>query len=219
MKKKIKSLAVSLAFFVVFSLSIYAGTLSFAARVEEEKHFYFLVSENTHVQAGAYDAVLDGGAGYLLETDGRAYVAISVYLTENESEKVANGFDESVSVLAINTGKLWFKTREERRKKDIVESALKRAYSCMELIAEEIKRLDNGGTQDSSKRILEIIKRQFVFMEREHKEKYRAFSAVCQRARNELETICFGTVYAKDLRYLLCELCVSYKELSDEFSL
>ena len=219
LKNKIKALAVSLAFFVVFSILIYAGTLSSATVVAVEKSFYFLVSENPHVQAGAYDAVLDGGAGYLLETDGRALVALSVYLNENEAKRVTSGYGESVSVLALKTEKLWFKTREEKRKQEVVESALKRAYNCMELLANEIKRLDNGSTQESTKRILELIKKQFAFMEREHRENYEAFSKVCKDARKELETICAGTVYTKDLRYILCALCGSYKELADEFSL
>lgn len=218
-KKFVRVFSCVLSFAIVIAIMLYAGVLSSVRVVDARRKFYFLVSEDTHVQAGAYDAVLNGGAGYLLDVDGREYVVLAVYLTETEGEIVANSFEKDVRLLTVGTGKLYFKTREQKKLCGVVESALSRSYSCMEILNGEIARLDKGGTQESSKRILETLRGQFSYMGEENKEMYPKFSAVCQNAEKRLATICSDIVYAKDLRYLQCELCVSYLELAGEFSL
>ena len=203
----------------VFLSCFYAHTISKVQTVYIGKSFYFLVSKNTHVEAGAYDIALQGGAGYLLEDNGREYVAWGVYLTEHEAQKVEVGLREDTITLQKSVEKLYFKTPKEKNNGVQVKNTLSWLNDCIKILDLETKRLENGATQESSKRILSDMQKQFAFMGKEYKTQDLSFANVCENAANALETICLSTVFVKDLRYLECELCFSYLKLSERFYL
>ena len=122
----------------VFSTVVYAAFLGRAQSVWLGQSFYFLLSNAEHVEAGAYDAQFNGGAGYLLEYGGNEYVVLSVYMKEEEGIAVQNSMADRAEILQIDVGRLYFKTCEEKRRATLYQSALHCLYGCMEVLDEEI---------------------------------------------------------------------------------
>ena len=78
--------------------------------------------------------------------------------------------------------------------------------------------MDEGATQESSKRALNILAKQFSYLQGQYGETFEEFSRVCAKADEELEKLVAGTVFVRELRYLSCMLCDSYVRLCEEFS-
>ena len=222
LKKVGLALAVVLTVGFAYSAIAYANVFATAQTVALDKNFYYLVDESTHTQAVSSFATLHGGAGYLLEGDEREYVAYSMYLDKQDGEMAKMALSEyqtqpAVRVISIDT--LVFKTREEKRQASMVVGAFSCLDGCMQVLNREIVRLDNGATQQSSKRILSTLINQFSYLQQQYQTSYPTFAAVCKNTAMQLETCVADIVYVKDLRYVLCDLGVGYKNLSEEFSL
>jgi len=210
---------------VVFTLSImgYAWILSRAERVILRKNFYYVVSKSTHVEASTHEIMLDGGAGYLLETNDQEYVALAVYLKEDDGVAVSSAFANvdkpNVLLLTLKVDALYLKTRKQKENKATYVGAFSSLYGCIEVLEQEIRRMDEGATQRSSKRVLDILGRQLEYMAGRYEKSFTAFANVCKRAVQNLSEILSATVFVKDLRWVLCELCASYTRLAADFSL
>ena len=74
--------AVLLFFFMYSCVILHSQSVCF------DGEFYFLVTEDERVAAGAEFSKLEGGAGYLLEYDGDCFVAINVFMDRNSAEIV-----------------------------------------------------------------------------------------------------------------------------------
>lgn len=210
-----------LALFVLLFLA-YAVYLSRVKAVWLGKSVYFLVSDNTHIEAAAQDVRLDGGAGYLLEYGDCEYVALAVYLDGEDGRAVQaatsqNG--QATALLQINVDKLYFKSCKEKKNASFYQSALECLYGCMQVLGLEIDRLDNGATQQSSARTLGILLKQFRYLAGTYQESFPACAKVYTNAGESLDVVLKDTVYVKDLRYLLCDLSVGYLRLASAFSL
>ncbi len=204
--------------FVCLSV-FYAVYLSQMKRVRIGKHFYFLVLNTAHVEAGIFDGQLSGGAGYLLEYEGREYVALAVYFNEERGIAVQGGLQEEGRLLAVHVDQLYFKTCLEKRKSYLYQGAFDCLYGCMEVLGWEIDRLDNGGTQQSTIRTLEILLRQLRYLASLYEDDFTQCAQVCKRTSETVSMIVSDVVYAKDLRYLLCDMTVEYIRLASKFSL
>jgi hypothetical protein len=207
-----------LAAFVLIML-VYAAFLSRAETVWVGKSFYFLVSKTEHIEAGAYDAKLDGGAGYLLEYEGREYVALAVYLNGEDGRAVHAANGEDTKLLQMDIDKLFFKGCSEKKNAPLYQGALDCLYGCMEVLGLEIDRLDDGATQQSAARTLGILLKQLRYLAQEYQTSFASCAKVCASAGERLEALLSDTIYAKDLRYLLCELSTGYMRLASTFSL
>lgn len=211
-------LAVVLAFFI-FATLLYAAFLGQTQSVWLGQSFYFLLSRTEHIEAGAYDAQWKGGAGYLLEYEGKEYVALSVYLHEEEGLAVQNSMTDSASLLQIDVGRLYFKTCEEKKKATLYQSALHCLHGCMEVLDGEINRLAKGATQQSTLRLLGILWRQLNYLSAAYAEDFPKYAQACKCASEQLNNVFADVVYAKDLRYLLCDMTASYLQICEDFSL
>ena len=183
------------------------------------ERFYFLVSNSAHVQASTQTVVLNGGAGYLLNN---TQVAYSVYFSQDEVMRASaqvQELDEGVEQVSLLADHLYFRTSSQKRDKEQILSAFENLRGCMQVLQEEIARLDHGATQESSKRILKTLQKQFAYLKKIYAGKFPAFANVCNLANEQLDQIVAGIVYNRDLRYLLCDLTVSYVDLSQNFSL
>ena len=201
---------------------LYAYFLTGAQTVGLFKTFYFLVSPSTHIQASTYFISLDGGAGYTLRYHERDYVAYSVYFTQTAVENACaavSATGEETEIVAVSVEKLYFKTRGEKNMAYTVQNAMECLYDYGVLLNAEIARLDNGATQESSKRLLSTLARQFAHAGREYEGNFVEFSNVGKEFAGKIGDIVKDVVLVKDLRLLLCELCVSYMHLAESFRL
>ena len=206
----------------ILAVFVYAAYLSQVKTVWIRKSFYFLVSETEHIQASTHEIRLDGGAGYILQIEDKEYVAFSVYFDGEDGRSVQasmieNG--ENTTLLEVHLDKLYFKSCKEKKNSPLYQGALDCLYGCMEVLGLEIDRLDGGATQQSSFRTLGILLKQLRYLAMEYQTSYTACANLCESAVGQLSEILNGTVYTKDLRYLLCDLSSGYIRLSSAFSL
>lgn len=206
-----------LACFVLICL-LYSVYLNQVSTVWVGKSFYFLVSENEHVEVATHEAHLDGGAGYLLEHDGKEYIAWAVYLNDADGKAVQTTVEEKTQILKKNVEYLCFKGKK-KKEKSVYQGALNTLYGCIEVLSQGISRLDHGGTQQACKRILSVLERQFSYLATTYQNSYPAFSNVCANVHKQLQNILNDTVYGKDLRYVLCGVSEEYIRLSADFSI
>ena len=205
-------------FTMIFSITAYAWGVARAQFVVVGKSFYFLVSADTHIQSATHATRLDGGAGYLL-TDGESqYTAYSVYLTVDIARTVQAGMQEDVLLVEKRVDYLAFR-RKYKENADVYQGALNALYGCIGVLTQTISRLENGETQESCKRILQILGRQFGYMSRRYQTIYPAFAAVCKDLQSGVNAMREQVVFCKDLRYLLCLACDEYVRLASVFSL
>ena len=186
------------------------------------KSFYFLVSENTHVEASTHIIEQNGGAGYLLEQADREYVVFSVYLKESDGQSVlakVGALEKNVSIIERKVEKLYFKTRQEKEKAEQITGVFRSLYGCIEVLNNEIDRLSNGATQESSERIVNVLCKQLNYIALETEKIFPEMSALCKNTAEKLFALTEGIIYVKDLRYLQCEMCYKYVKLGETFAL
>ena len=211
-------------FTVVFTLGAVLCSAGYfgVKRVRWERAYYFLVSEDTHVEASAEFAKLDGGAGYLLRQGDRDYVALAVYLDEKDGRTVQatlKNAGEQTKLLRVGVQTLYFQTKREKKNADRYIGAFDCLQGCMTVLEECISRLEKGLSQEKCRRILSELKNQFAFLSKDYGVEYAAFGSLCDDTAKRLERLLSDTVYAKDLRYLLCELAEKSIALASAFSL
>ena len=222
-KKKYGRLVIGgLSVFFTAVVLVYAYFLTGVQAVGVYKTFYFLVSTSTRIQASTHHVSLGGGAGYTLSYAKREYVVYNVYLNGSDGKKACAAVTaqgENTELLSLGVEKLYLKTRAEKEQAQSVRNGMSLLYEYITLLSREIVRLDNGGTQESCKRILSELFAQLSFSEREYREAFPAVSLVYKNIVNTIEELRDGIVYSKDLRYLLCETCVAYIQLGESFAL
>ncbi len=190
------------------------------ATVEAFSHdYYFLVSNSTSVEASTHTVQLNGGAGYLLDGTDREYVAISAYLTAEEAEKAQANVQEETKIFSLGIENLYFKSKEDKKNAPKIVSAFRCLEDIIEVLHKETARLEQGATQQSSKRILQTLQRQLCYLGEEYGKVFPKYQTTCTQASSKIDEIVDNTVYVKDLRYLQCFLCDAYVSLAKDFSL
>ena len=204
--------------FTAFAI-LQAWLFSTAENFALSKAFYFLVADDMHLEASTHETLLRGGAGYLVDLEGKEWVAYQVYFSPEQAKLVQSGLTAPSKVVTLSTEKVYFKTKQEKRLVNIVKDAFSCLDDYIELLSAEIARLDKGATQQSSKRILTVLTRQCAYVADKYEKDLTSFSRVLRDLQERLNGCIKGTVYTKDLRYALCEACIGYIRLSQEYAL
>ena len=204
-------------FFIIYGL--YAVMIKHASSVWVGKSFYFILSEDVHIEVGAYESRLDGGAGYLLKYEGEEYIAWSVYLKEEDGITVQANIDTPTKLVKWEVTHLYFKTLGEKKRKRVIKGALNNLYGCIDILSQGIARLDQGSTQVTIREILTTLQRQVAYLGKTYQDAYPQFSKVCAGLQTSLEGLMDTTIYGKDLRYLLCGMCDAYIRLASVYTL
>lgn len=186
-------------------------------RVPVNKSFYFLVSTSTHVEAGAHFAVWKGGSGYILEERGQEFVVLSVYLAEEDALAVQASLGTETTLKKRCVESLLLRKRSERASREYLQGAFSILYDWLTLLEQETNRLAKGCTQQSSRQTLTLLKRQMEYGEKTNTDSFFDYAQLCRKGAEALARITEKTIYVTDLRYLLCELCVGYCNLAEQF--
>ncbi|MBE5744548.1 MAG: hypothetical protein E7355_00210 [Clostridiales bacterium] len=219
-KKRTIAITAGVAVFcVIIGICLYARYLDRATVEAFSQNYYFLVSDSTHVEASTHQIVLNGGAGYSMYENGRQYIAFASYLTATEAENVQKNIQDETQIITLSAKNLYFKKRKDKKNKKKIVGAFQTLSNCITVLNQEIVRLETGATQESCKRILKILEKQFRYMSKTYDGVFPSCAAVCQKAVTDLVEIGNETVYTSSLRSLQCELCCSYIRLAKEFSL
>ena len=193
--------------------------LQYTSLVWVGKSFYFLVSNDTHIDVSTHETRLDGGAGYLLEYEGTSYVAWSVYFNEADGVAIQTGLNESSKLLKLDVSCLCFKTRLEKKMQKEIQGALNSFYGCIDVLSQGVAKLDQGMTQEACKRVLEALYKEYSYLKKVYAENYPQFAKVCDGMQTALSNLFTKPIYGKDLRYLLCGACDAYIRLASIFAL
>lgn len=210
--KNIIRCMVFVAVVVAFVFFIFKNNVGGITTLETQKEFYYLASTSTHIEASTHNAQYLGGAGFALEYKDRTYVTYAVYTDSTVAERAFQSLkkqDEDVCVLKIQAKQ----AKIPRENATAYKNAFHCLYAQIGLFNAEIARLEDGATQESTKRFLTIQQRQFSYMKREYEQSFPKFSTVCQDAVDQMERMKKQTVYVKDMRYLQCFLCDAYARL------
>ncbi len=201
---------------------LYAYLLVGIQTITLNKRFYYLVSDSTHIEASTEIIGQNGGAGYLLTKGKKLYVAMAVYLTEEAAQKVyikVAATEKNVQTLTLFADKLYLKTYLQKSKKEQIEGAFTSLYGCIEVLNGEIERLAKGATQESSQKILTLLKKQLEYLSKINEKILPSYSKLCEKGAQSLFAMLQDTIYVKDLRYLQCNLCHSFVDMAGEYAL
>lgn len=171
------------------------------------KSFYFLVSASTHIQASTHFVSMNGGAGYLLNENDRTYVVYAVYLEKQHAARVQANLSDKTELKEYTIDNIYLRNQKAW---PIVQEAFNVFYGWLTILEYEINRLAKGCTQQSSKQILQTLQRQMEYSAKKNEKIFPVFSQLCTKGEQFLLEITQGIIYATDLRYLLCELCIAY---------
>ncbi len=213
-KKSILALLLSVWFVFIAS---FCNILLQKERINLDKKFYFLVSSSTHIEASTHFVEWSGGAGYLLENTKREQVVFSVYLREEDVLTVQSALTEETELLTLSVNSIYLYSKADKQKTKKIEGAFQTLYNCCEVLEKIIGRVAQGGTQESGKRLLEVLQNQLSFLRKEYEESFPKYADVCKKGEEGIAQLMKQTIYLKDLRYILCELCVAYVQLASSF--
>ncbi len=207
---------------IVLCILFYTAFLQRVTTVFYSLNYYFLLSGNLNIEASTAITKLEGGAGYLIEDNGEEFVVFSVYLDGDSAEKVRRNLlkeGEETKILSKSVDKLYLKTPTQKRNATVYLGGLRSFQDCVEILNQTVTILDNGGTQEDCKRRLTILQRQMEFLSKELIEGYSVLSKSCKEIASKISRYVDTIVYAKDLRYLLCEMAEENIRLVSVFKL
>lgn len=210
------------SFFIFFFCIGYAFFLSRVNTVFVGKTFYFLTSTSQSVQANAYSIALDGGAGYVLQTNGRAYATLAVYLKETEADKVQRQLQKSgeeTEIVKKEIDKLYLKHFKDRKNAKRIKGAVDCLYSYIQLLNGEIRRLEEGATQQSCARVLRNLSKQLYFFSKETQNVWADCAISCLKNAQDIDNIAKNTILLKDLRYMQCKMSEDFFKICKNFIL
>ena len=218
----LKRIGVGALTFFFCLCGIYTWKLSKIKVYSFQVFYYYLVTDDLRVDAGAEFVRLEGGAGYLIEQNGREYVALNVYTNKGAGEQVRENLTEqckSTYLKEIGVKKLYFWEKNDKRNADIYISALKCLQGDIALLETCGNLLEKGETQEQCKGLLKTLSQQMAFQGKKNERRYKAFSKLCERVTEKIERLLKGILYTKDVRYLLCETVDEYINLAKKFKI
>ena len=219
---KLRKCIVSIVSAAFFLFGVYLMQISSVKVIRLEKTFTFLTLESEGVEACVAQVQLDGGAGFLLKTEDGEKVALSVYLKEENGILVKERLSQKYDFLKIikkQPAALYFKGLQEKQRAKSIHGAFVNLYTMIQRLENIIDTLSNGGTQESCRRELSALSTCFSTFSRSYEDVFKEFSIVCKNATKSLNKSVERICYAKNLRYILCELCEEYVVLSHQFQI
>lgn len=202
--------------FVVVCI-IYSFAVKKADVVRIQNNYSFVVKRYENAEVGSFESEQLGGAGYTMRIDGQTCVAVSVYENLTDAERICQELGSEYAVYTMRPNDLYLLTNSQKLCAGKYKGAFSSLDGCIQVLAGEIARLDKGATQQSSKRILNGLKRQFSYLAKSYQTDFPEYADVCQSAEEQLQEDTTDVVYARKLRALLCKLCESYCNLTRQF--
>ena len=206
--KKISPFFVSVTLVLAVTVAIIIGVISTGNAKIIFKSEYYFVCFATRDNALSADAISDtvssyGGAGYVLEYDGKYFVTVACYYTEKEADKVRQTLLKrglQCSVLEIETDEYSLQSAAAKRREKLFLGNLNTLNSLSRLCYECANGLDTGEySQSAAKSVLRDVKSGLEGLRSANVE--NCFSGELRRLIAECEAIS-GYIMSKDMRKL-----------------
>lgn len=202
--------------FIIFCF-VYSVAVKNAKVVRMNTDFSFVVKRYDSAEVGSFESQQLGGAGYAISVNGESCVAVSVYDSVTDAERIQNTLGEEYYVYTMRANDLYLLTHTQKRNAQRYQGAFDSLNGCIQVLSQEIKRLESGATQQSSKRVLDGVQRQLEYLAQTYKNAYPVYAEVCEEAEKKLGKETENIIYAQKLRYLLCWMCEKYCDLTKAF--
>ncbi|MDE7453425.1 MAG: hypothetical protein K2N22_03355 [Clostridia bacterium] len=199
--------AVSAVIAITVIICICAFSFS-GGSVEFESSYYFVCyrSPDNVVSAGSISSAVSsyGGAGYILDYDGKYYVTVSCYYRENDANTVCESLkrrDLECAVLTVKTDKYPVKSYSAKRNAKLYKGNFNTLNSLSLLAYECANGLDTGEyNQTKAKDVLAAIKNGLNGLKSTNKN--NCFTDVLDSLIDECDDLKDGYLFSKDMRYL-----------------
>lgn len=193
------------------------------ARISLDKKYYFLVQdcEDATASAVAGQVYLSGGAGFLLESEGKSAVVLSCYFKITDGERIQGmmsekGVETRLLTLAtqdftLDGGSAQYKTR--------VEDNAETVETCARILFETANGLERTDlSQDEARAAVRGVVTTLKGLEKSNKGGFfDAWNRQLISSQRRGEEIASGILFAKDLRYLQVELCLGIVKMDELF--
>lgn len=207
--KGISPFFVSVAIVLSVTAAIILSAICFGGSTIYFEAEYYFVCYSMRDNALSADAISDtvssyGGAGYVLEYDGKYYITVACYYSENEANRVRQNLLKrglNCSVLSIETNNYSIQSFEARSKEQLYIGNLNTLHSLSELCYKCANGLDTGEYgQSSAKSVLADVKSGLNGLKTANTK--NCFYGEIRRLIAECEAFESGFLYSKDMRKL-----------------
>lgn len=170
--------------------------------------FYFVcyAMEDNAISAGSISSAVSayGGAGYILELNGKYYVTVSCYYEESDAETVCRELKDRnlfCSVLKMETSEYTLKTSYAKKNAELYKGNLNTLNSLSRLAYDCANALDTGAhSQSNAKSVISDIKSGLNSLLNANEN--NCFTVELKRLVALCDDAASGIVYSKDLRKL-----------------
>ncbi len=192
------------------------------ARVCMDRTYYFLVHdcEDTTASAVAGQAYASGGAGYLIEVDGKSAVVLACYFSQTDAERVRTSMSEKgveTGLLALTAEEFTLNAAEEKGR---VEANLATVETCARMLYDTANGLERTEvSQEEARAAVRGVVSSLKGLRQDNAGGlYDRWNAELMRAERRGTEIAEGIRFAKDLRYLQVELLLAVIHADTYFS-
>lgn len=200
--------ALSVIFVVLFKVIPSSAELNFSSE------FYYVCydspSDSTSVASISNLVRGYGGAGYIVEQDGKYYVTVSCYYSEKEAQVVCVNLENkglSCSVIKVKREKYKIKGSAEKFAKQY-ESNLQTMLSVSKICYDLANSIDKYETnQSGAKSVLSGVKQSLDGLLSLNKN--NCFYRELKNLISEYEDVSYGYIFAYDVRRLQIAVCDS----------
>lgn len=210
----------------LLTVSLFIGVFFWYGRayapLSLEKEYYFLVKdcEDATASAVAGQVYLRGGAGYLLETDGKSAVVLACYFHLSDAERVRSSMSEK----DVETRILTLKTKDfsldggAAGKKNAVCSNVETAETCARILYNAANGLERAEmTQEEARAAVRGAVGSLKGLRIGNGDSFELWNAKLASCERRGTEIAEGILFSKDLRYLQVEICLAIVNADEYF--
>ncbi len=204
-------------------LGIFAWNGRNSKTVSLSQEYFLVVRECVSATAAAVagEVYLSGGAGYLYETGGKSLVVLACYFSETAAESVCRTLSEKgteASVLCVSPQEIVVRGSDAENA-PLVEANALTADSCIRLLYRTANGLERTEcSQEEARAALRGVAAALSGLCDSNGEgMFREWNAALRSAERKAKEIAEGLIFAKDVRYLQVQLCLTVACASDYF--
>lgn len=208
---------------VLFFVGIFFWNTRAEVAVSGKNVYYFLVKdcEETSVSVVSGDVYRAGGAGFVMNVEGKTSVALSCYFSLEDAEAVQTTLAEKgtqTRVMTLSSEEIVFYGKQSSLCAEHVGHVLTTGRQCAQILYDTANGLERGIlSQEEGLAAVEgvtKVMRGFYGDEELHGRWNVALGELVRRG----EELSLGILFSKDVRYFQVQLCSSLAQISKYYS-
>lgn len=193
------------------------------ARVQFSQEYWLLVRECEDTTASAIvgESYVLGGAGNLIEVNGARVVALACYYTEREAKTVQRSMDGkgvATQIIPLSPEDLELRGDSVSAEKRILANTAT-ADECARILYDTANGLERAEcSQEEARAALKgVLSSLKGLQEGNGEEVFSLWNAALESVQRRGEETVHGILFARDLRYLQVQLCITVTNVKNYF--